>query len=398
MPTAEKRDQLRDFFSEALDAIEPEKLTRRALRAYGGEQATLVAIGKAAAAMSRGAAEHFDAVTGVCVTSHEAEVPDGVELHVGDHPIPGERSFEAGRRVLGVVSKAETPIIALISGGGSSLCELPRPGISADFLTQVARRLVESGASIAEMNLVRRHLSAIKGGGLLAAASQPVTTFAISDVRGAPPEVIASGPTIPQLPDVEGASGILERLGIEATPEIVDAMEIRPARRVEPGPVHVIADGHTAAMALVEAARRAGIRAEMVPGWLSGPVEEALETFFDGADSFRVAAGEPEVEVAHSGRGGRNTHAALLAATMIAGTEWVFAALGTDGVDGSSGAAGAIVDGTTLSRGGDPRKNLAESDSATYLAATGDLVSTGPTGTNVADLWVLWPGQSETSH
>src|SRR5690606_5987428 len=107
-----------------------------------------------AAAMARGAASNFDAVTGVCVTSHEAEVPDGVELHVGDHPIPGERTFEAGRRALDVVPRAETPIIALISGGASSLSEQAGPYVSADVLRLVARRLVESGSSIAEMNLV----------------------------------------------------------------------------------------------------------------------------------------------------------------------------------------------------------------------------------------------------
>lgn len=391
MDRAERRAHIESFFFAALAAIDPERLTSAALGEDRGP-VTLVAIGKAGPAMVRGAASALGDVTGICVTNHASAVPEGVELMIGDHPIPGEQSYAAGQRVLEVVSGASSRIIALISGGGSSLCELPRPGIPTALVTEVAHRLVDSGASIAEMNLVRRHLSAIKGGGLIAHAAQPITSYAISDVCGAPPAVIASGPTIPQDPDVAGARNVMERLGIEVTPGVIRAMEGHPAPTVPPGDTRVIADGHTAAMAIVEAARKTGIAAEMVSGWLAGPVDAALDGFIADAEGLRVAAGEPEVERGGDGRGGRNTHAALLAAKRIAGTHAVFAALATDGVDGSSGSAGAIVDGDTLARGGDPTQSLAVSDSAHYLESTGDLVITGPTGTNVADLWMLWPG------
>lgn len=392
MERSGRRAHIEDFFTAAVAAIDPERLTTTALEGWERETVTLIAIGKAGPAMVRGAASAIGEVTGICVTSHESEVPEGVELMIGDHPIPGERSYAAGQRVLEVVSRADTRIVALISGGGSSLCELPRPGIPRSLVSEVAHRLVDSGASIAEINLVRRHLSAIKGGGLLAGAAGEVTTFAISDVCGAPPAVIASGPTIPQDPDVEGALRVMHRLGIEVTPGVLGAMETQPASYAPVGDIHVIADGHTAARGFVDAARKSMVDAEMIPGWLSGPVDAALDSFTAGAATLRVASGEPEVEDGGGGRGGRNTHAALLAAKRIAGTGALFAALATDGVDGSSGSAGAIVDGDTVARGGDPTDSLAASNSAHYLESTGDLVVTGPTGTNVADLWVFWPG------
>lgn len=391
MDTAERRAHLEAFFAAALVAIDPERLTTASLRGQEPGPVTIVAIGKAAAAMARGAATAFGVVSGICVTNHESDVPNGIELIIGDHPIPGERSFAAGRRVLDVIADSETRIVALISGGGSSLCELPRRGVSARVVTDIYRRLVDSGASIVEMNLVRRHLSVIKGGGLLAVASQPVDTYVISDVCGATPDVIASGPTIPQDPDPDAALAVIRRVGIDVPPEVIGAIADRPAIGVSRGDVVVVADGRTAARAIVDAAAEAGVAAEVSQDWLSGPVETALSAFMDGASMLRVAAGEPEVEVHGDGLGGRNTHAALLAARKIVGSKSLFAALATDGVDGNSSSAGAIVDGGTLTRGGDPAASLAASDSAGYLASTGDLVCTGPTGTNVADLWLFWP-------
>ena len=391
MDTAGRRAHLEAFFATALAAIDPKRLTTAALQAHELGPVTIVAIGKAAPAMARGAAAALGDVNGICVTSHESDVPDGIELMIGDHPIPGERSYVAGRRVLEVIADSDSRIVALISGGGSSLCESPRQGVPPELVTAVARRLVDSGASIAEMNLVRRHLSAIKGGGLLAVSSQPIDTYAISDVCAASPEVIASGPTIAQDLDIDAALAVMTRLGIDVTPEVMLAMAAPPPSGDNSGDVVVIADGRTAARAVVGAATEAGIPAEMADDWLSGPVDDTLDWFMEGATVLRVAAGEPEVGVSGEGLGGRNTHAALLAAGRITGTASLFAALATDGVDGSSGSAGAIVDGGTLMRGGDPSESLAESDSARYLTSTGDLVITGPTGTNVADLWMFWP-------
>jgi glycerate 2-kinase len=389
--TQARRDTLRSLFDVALASVEPERLTGEALSGVPGGPATVIAIGKAAPSMCRGAAAASGRVTGICVTDHVEEVPTGIELVVGDHPVPGDRSFSAGRMVLEAVTRSTGRIVALVSGGGSALCEHPVEGVSAEFLSGASRVMLDRGASIGEMNLVRRHLSAIKGGGLLVAAGRPIETYAISDVCGADPNVIASGPTLPQSVDPEAALAIMRRIGIEVPLEVAGA--VSKARPVPPdrASITVLADGHTAAQAVSDESHRLGIASEVTPGWLSGPVAKALDVFIlGGRPGLDVAAGEPVVEVVGRGSGGRNTHAALLAASAISGSDSLFAAFATDGVDGNSRSAGAIVDGHTIARGGDPAASLASSDSATYLAKTGDLVVTGPTGTNVADIWVHW--------
>jgi len=266
--TQTRRETLETLFAAALGSIEPERLTKEAVSNHPGGPATIIAIGKAAPAMSRGVSAAIGDVTGICVTDHLEDVPSGVEILIGDHPVPGPRSFDAGRRVLEAVTGSTGRVIALISGGGSALCEHPAKGVSPEFLSDVSRLMLDSGASIGEMNLVRRHLSAIKGGGLWAAAGRPIETYAISDVCGADPSVIASGPTIPIERDPEAALAAMARMGIE-----VPASVARAISRVQPLPggeaaVTVIADGRTAANAMVDAARVLGIVAEVTPGWL----------------------------------------------------------------------------------------------------------------------------------
>jgi glycerate 2-kinase len=375
----------------ALAAVDPEPLTRDALQSRSGP-VTLVAIGKGAAAMCRGAALALGPVSGICVSSHEDPVPDGVELILGDHPIPGARSFRAGQRVIEAVAGSRHPIVVLLSGGGSSLCEQPVDGVSTDLIVQATRALLDAGASIADTNLVRRHLSAIKGGGLTRVAGTPLETYALSDVCGADPSVIASGPTSPQPRDHEAALDIMSRYGIRITEETRIALSAASAPSPTGAHIEVLADGRTAAEAAADGARAAGFEASVQPGWIHGDAAGALDRFFSSAPAGRmtIATGEPEVEVTGDGIGGRNTHVALLAAERITDTEAMFCAFATDGVDGNSRAAGAIVAGDTLERGGDHRQALANSDAATYLESTGDLIVTGPTGTNVSDLWLLW--------
>lgn len=386
-----RRNRTRDLLTAALAAVDPETLTREALVDSIDPDATLIALGKAAAGMCRGAADHLDKPRGLCVTIAEEKVPDGVELLVGNHPIPGEQSFQAGRRVLELVNKTPGPIIALISGGGSAVCEQPIDGVSAEFIGETNQVLISSGASIADINLVRRHLSAIKGGGLVRAAGRPVATYAISDVCDSDPSVIASGPTVYSLHDPQAAISVMIRHGISVPRTIRRAMAQSAKWSESSAPIKVIADGHTAANALAKMARTTGTHASVLKGWLKGPLDECLDDFMSqSAPGLTIATGEPQLAAIGSGRGGRNTHAALLAATFIADTNDVFAAFATDGVDGNSSSAGAIVDGGTIERGGDPGQALGASDSATYLEATGDLIRTGPTGTNVSDLWVLW--------
>ena len=238
-------------------------------------------------------------------------------------------------------------------------------------------------ASILVLNLVRSHLSRIKGGGL-----GPLSTYVLSDVSGQCPAVVSSGPTIPGPHAPDSVLGLLERFNVEVPPEIENAIRTSREMPKTPDRVVVVGDGHTAAGAVIDAS---GLPGAMQDRWVTGELTEELGEFVRGSPTgLTVAAGEPVLQVSGVGSGGRNTHAALLAATLIAGTEWVFGALATDGVDGSSTAAGAVVDGWTIQRGGDPTTALADFDSATYLERSGDRIVTGPTGTNVADVWLIW--------
>jgi hydroxypyruvate reductase len=380
---------VRRWLEAAVSAVDPEERTAAAVRPDG--PSTIVAIGKAAAAMCRGAERALGKVTGVCVTNAAGEVPEGVELLIGDHPLPGAASFHAGKRVLDTAGAASEGLLALISGGGSALCEQPLPGIDATYIQTVNSRLLDGGASIGDTNLVRRHLSAIKAGGVARAAGGQVDTFIVSDVGGAGPEVVASGPTIYVEPAPEGAKAVIERYAIPFDNDVWAVINEPASRPPTRGAVTILADGRIAARAVVEAAAADGVDGMVMDGWFGGEVEDALDDFLALAGpGLTVGAGEPNVKVTGDGVGGRNSHAALLAASRLEGSDLVFAAFATDGVDGRSDGAGAVVDGTTILRGGDASTALERSDSATYLEASGDLIKTGPTGTNVSDLWLLW--------
>ncbi len=383
------RERILAWFQQALASVDPRPLTAAALE--GCEPgATVIAIGKAARAMALGAADALGRVTGVCVSDAEGEVPDGVDLLVGDHPVPGAASFEAGRRVIETARAGGGRCIVLLSGGGSALCEQPLAGVPEGFVAQATRALLNGGASIGETNLVRGQLSAIKAGGLARAAGGRVETFVLMDVSGLGPETVASGPTLGGGDAADEAVATLGRFGVDVPPDIEDAIRAADRPPVH-GPVRVIADGRDGALALAKAAGSDGVVATVAEGWLEGPTDEAVDRFLVwSGHGVKVAAGETTLEVTGGGRGGRNTHAALLAARAIQGQDALFAALATDGVDGGSGAAGAIVDRGTVGRGGDPGPALAAFDSASYLQTTQDLVVTGRTGTNVADLWVMW--------
>lgn len=381
-----RRHAILSWLMAGLDAVEPRSLTAAALDGKTGPM-TLIAIGKAAPAMCWGVYDAVGPVDGLCVTNYPAPVPGGVELLVGDHPVPGQASLDAGLRALEVAPDAG---LALISGGGSALCEVPAEGLDLDLIAEVNRRMLDTGISIDETNLVRSHLSRIKGGGL-----GPLPTLILSDVAGAGPEVVSSGPTIGVEPDPERVLEILTRAGIPVDQLLEDVVRRRapPARHDQP--IEVIGDGRVAARA-VAAAASAETTATVSADWIGGVYMKALEELMIKAPpGVTVAAGEPSVPVVSGDRGGRNTHTALSAARMIAGTEIWFAALATDGDDGNSGSAGAIVDGTTIARGGPAEDALHAFDSASYLGRTGDLIETGPTGTNVADVWLVWKPEDD---
>lgn len=387
-PDPKRRRQVLEWLAAALEAVDPERLTGEALRDRGHSPTAVVAIGKASPAMARGAMAALDVVSGICVTDHTEAVPEIMTLLVGDHPVPGDASFAAGAAVVEAVAGAEPAVdlVALISGGGSALCEAPLDGVPPDFLSEVNARLVSSGIDIEKVNLVRSHLSAIKGGGVSRAAGRPIDTFIISDVGGAGPEVVASGPTIPGPHDPDAALALIEDLSLDV-PERVAAAIRRRLPGVATPRVEVLADGRDAARAVIETASGP---TRLAPGWIEGEVSSALASFMTLAGpGVTAGAGEVTFEVAGPGSGGRCTHAALLAVRHL-GPDDLFCAFATDGVDGVSGASGAIVDGSTITRGGDPEQALSSFDSATYLAGTADLLRCPPTGTNVSDLWILW--------
>jgi len=388
VPDPVKRGQVLRWLEAGLAAVEPEALTASALAGRSG-RTMVIAIGKAAAAMARGAASELEVAGGVCVTDHHEPVPDTMRLVIGDHPVPGPASLEAGAAVLQAVQNvpSSVDIIALVSGGGSALCEAPRDGVPAGFLSEVTRKLISGGADIEELNLVRAHLSAIKCGGVARAAGRPIDTYVISDVAGADPGVVASGPTIPRAHDPEAAAEILGRLSVEIPPEVWKAMTTEPLSLPSPE-VTLVADGHTAARGVLSVTPPPN---SLVEEWLRGAMGVCLDRFLAmGGPGVTVGAGEVVLDVTGAGSGGRTTHAALLAAERLAGSHDLFCAFATDGVDARSGAAGAIVDGTTVVRGGDPAAALRDFDSAGYLARTSDLIRCPPTGTNVSDLWILW--------
>jgi glycerate 2-kinase len=388
VPDPVKRGQMLRWLEAGLAAVEPEALTASALAGRSG-RTMVIAIGKAAAAMARGAASELEVAGGVCVTDHHEPVPDTMRLVIGDHPVPGPASLEAGAAVLQAVQNvpSSVDIIALVSGGGSALCEAPRDGVPAGFLSEVTRKLISGGADIEELNLVRAHLSAIKCGGVARAAGRPIDTYVISDVAGADPGVVASGPTIPRAHDPEAAAEILGRLSIEIPPEVWNAMRTEPLSLPSPQ-VTLVADGHTAARGVLSVAPPP---TALVDEWLRGAMGVCLDRFLAvGGPGVTVGAGEVVLDVTGAGSGGRTTHASLLAAERLAGSNDLFCAFATDGVDARSGASGAIVDGTTVVRGGDPAAALRDFDSAGYLARTSDLIRCPPTGTNVSDLWILW--------
>lgn len=375
-----RRELVLEWLSAGITAVQPDTLAESALLSHEGP-GRVISIGKAAAGLCMGAEAAIGDISGLCITNHPSPVPGGVELLIGEHPVPGRRSLNAGMKALEYAGVAN---IALIGGGGSALCEVPRRGMTIDDLADVNRHLLAGGASIEETNLVRRHLSRVKGGGL-----GPIPTYVLSDVAGADPGVVSSGPTIPARHEPETVLTILGDYGIDFDARLEAAVRHDPKRLAHPS-VTVIGDGRTAARAIAEAVGEVA-PARVVDSWLTGDFEPALRRFVDYAPTgVSLIAGEPSVEAHGDGKGGRNTHSALRAAQLIEGTDFVFAALASDGEDGNSGSAGAIVDGQTIVTGGDPSRALSDSDSAGYLAATDALIEFGPTGTNVADIWLIW--------
>ncbi len=346
--------------------------------------------------------------------------PATVELVQAGHPLPDARGVEAAQRI-GALARAAGPadlVLVLISGGGSALLADPASPLTLAEVQTVTDMLLRAGATIGELNTVRKHLAALKGGQLAGrAAPATIVALILSDVIGNPLDVIASGPTVPDPTTYADAQAVLARYRL--TDRMPPAVQAHLADGVAgtvpdtPKPdnplfnrviTHLVGDNRQAALAAVATAQRLGLHATLLTTYLEGEarvvggVLAALAKEVRASDrplprpACLVLGGETTVTVRGAGQGGRNSELALGAAVALAGwgPEVAVATLATDGGDGASPAAGALADGTTLARaaalGLDPHAALAANDSYTFFAALGDAVVTGPTGTNVNDL------------
>ena len=413
---ARARSALRAVFDAAVAAADPRKVLAAHLPQPPAGRCIVVGAGKSAAVMAAAveAAWPDQSLSGLVVTRYGHAVPTArIEVMEAAHPVPDANSEKAARRMLALVRDLgpDDLVLALMSGGASALLALPAEGLTLADKQAVNRALLRSGAGITEMNAVRKHLSAIKGGRLAAAAAPArVVTLAISDVPGDDPAVIGSGPTVPDPTSFADARAILARAGI--TPPAAAGARLARAADETPKPgslprahFQLVATPLMALHAAAAQARALGVSPLILGDALEGESREMGTMMAGIARSIRahglparppallLSGGETTVTIGAgaAGRGGSNTEFLLALAVALGEAPGIWAAAGdTDGIDGTEDAAGAIITPDTLPRahalGLDPRALLAGHDSYTLFDALGDLIRTGPTLTNVNDI------------
>ena len=424
------RAAVKEIFYSALKAVSPyrsvSELAGKIREEYQNrpyKRLWLVGFGKAAVPMAKGLEDRLsDLISGgMVITKYGHNLPDyrlsEIKVREAGHPVPDERGVNATRELMDLLSRADdnTLVVCLISGGGSSLLVCPADGITLADKQEVTRLLLASGADIRRLNTVRKHLSAIKGGQLAEIAyPAKVISLILSDVVGDRLEVIASGPTSPDpttfaealqiLDDFgllskvpQGALKLLER-GVKGFVSETPKPETPAFKKVEN---LVIANNQKALEAARSKAEALGFKTRIISSQLAGEAREVGKELAQKAEDCRlgsekiclISGGETTVKVRGNGLGGRNQELALGFAGEIQGMEGItLLSAGTDGIDGPTNAAGAVVDGQTLLKarelGLDLETYLAKNDSYHFLEKTGDLLITGPTGTNVMDLQI----------
>ena len=394
-------------FEAAVRAVDAERSTR-ALCSFDGislgiggtavaattSDIVVVGIGKAAPGMVRAVCDATGAYRGIVVSDHEEPCP--LPVIVGGHPVPDARSYRAGAAVMREVAaiRPSDVLVACVSGGGSALAEQPRSGVTEGDITAMNEVLIRSGLPIGEMNAIRACASALKAGHLVDDLEvRAAWTVVIEDVVDGGPGVVASGPTIAS--DLGARARVsIEEWGIsDQLPPTVVAAANRWVRATAPRSMIIVtaADPETAARAAAVAI--SDERVVVLPEALTGDVGPAVEAFVAHSPGRTVIGfGETTVRVTSPQPGGRNQHAALIAARTLAGSDRIFGAMASDGRDGETDAAGAIVDGSTWERihraGIDGEAAILDFAAHRALDAVGATVVTGPTGTNVADLWI----------
>ena len=433
------REQAMRLVRAALDAVDPARAVHEAVQREANllrvgpatydlgdyEHVYLIGGGKAGAPMAQAMAEILgSALTGGWVNVKEGHLAEGdlqpcLVIHEAGHPIPDERGQRGAAEVLRIARQATEHdlIFCLISGGGSALLPLPVDGITLADLQALTDALLRCGATINEINAVRKHCSQIKGG-QLARAAYPATVIALllSDVVGNPLDVIASGPTVPDTSTFAEAQAVIDRYQIEdVLPHSIrahlrDGLEGRVAETPKAGDpaferirTTVIGSNAIAARAARAEAEAMGYHTLLLSTYIEGEAREVAKVFAAVGKSLVaegwplslpacvIAGGETTVTVRGDGKGGRNQELALAAAIALQGWEGVtLVTLATDGTDGPTDAAGAIVDGETVMRAqaldlpaGD---YLSRNDAYTFFDRLSDLIRTGPTNTNVNDL------------
>ena len=409
-----ERNLLRRMFDAAIDAAQPSRCVPPHLPPRPRGRLVVIGAGKASAAMARAVEDHWQGeLSGLVVTRYGHGVPcDRIEIVEAAHPVPDAAGLRAAGRVLERVAdlSPDDVVLCLISGGGSSLLTLPIEGLTLEDKQAVNRALLHSGAGIREMNCVRRHLSAIKGG-RLAAACHPakVVTLLISDVPGDDPIDIASGPTVPDPTRCSDALDIVRRYGIELPLGALEVLTSGRGETVKPGDprlrdakTRVIATPQVALEAAAAVARDAGIPAHILGDSIEGEAKDVGKAMAGIALQIAkhrqpfeppcvlLSGGETTVTLRGQGRGGRNVEFLLSLGVALEGRPGIHAMAGdTDGVDGLGEAAGAYLAPDSLTRawklGIKPKASLADNDGHGFFEALGDAVVTGPTLTNVND-------------
>jgi hydroxypyruvate reductase len=416
------------IFRAAVEAADPRKTVKAALaKLDAGRYRRIFAVGagKASAAMAHAAEQALGRrIAGGWINTKDGHLAPlkRITLHEASHPVPDARGVEGARRIAQIASEAQDGdlLLCLISGGGSALLPLPLEPVTLEEKQETTRLLLACGATIHEINAVRKHLSAIKGG-RLARLAQPAEVLALllSDVVGDPLDVIGSGPTAPDTSTFASAWAVIEKYGLEKKiPASVrklleDGLAGRIAETPKPGDACfrktrnvIVGSNRLAVDAAARKARELGYRPMVLSTTIEGETRDiaamhaaiAREIITSGRPARPpvcvISGGETTVTLRGQGLGGRNQEFALAAAIALEGVAGVLAfSAGTDGTDGPTDAAGAMADGATVARaaslGLDARRALKENDSYHFFAPLGDLVMTGPTGTNVMDVRLM---------
>ncbi|WP_315763591.1 MULTISPECIES: glycerate kinase [unclassified Bradyrhizobium] len=420
-----RRPLLRTIFDAAVAAAHPDIVLASHLPAVPKGRIICLAAGKGAAAMAAAAERHYLDVlaldparlTGIATTRHGHGVPTRrIKVIEAGHPMPDEAGLKAADETLQLAATAgaDDLMLVLLSGGGSANWIAPADGVTFAQKQQLTRALLRSGAPIGEINTVRKHLSRIKGGRLARAGQKAaIVTLAISDVPHDDPSAIASGPTVPDPTTLADACAIIAKYNLAIEPAIARALENPDNESCKPDDpafarvrFELIARPRASLDAAIVKTREAGYEVIDLGADLEGEAREvaaehvrlALDARAQGRRVAILSGGELTVTVTGNGRGGPNQEYALALADLLKDTPDIAALAGdTDGADGGAGSAsdpaGAIVDGTTFAamreRALDPKAYLANNDATAFFAATGDLLLTGPTLTNVNDVRVI---------